>query len=103
MSEEDLNFGVSYLASAPNDKSFDFDSLASLTTQIGGSHYKDCVIQPTVYSYLNNIPAIESSIIRYATRHRNKNKAQDVEKIIHYAKILLQLEYGYSNEQIKEL
>lgn len=32
--------------------------------------------------------------MKYATRHRNKNGAEDVRKIIHYAKLLPKLEYG---------
>lgn len=87
-------YGVSYVADKPK---------ASLEGQVGGEHYKNLAIQPVEYCYRNNIPAIESSIIRYATRHRDKNKAQDIEKIIHYAKILLQLEYNYTDEQIAEL
>lgn len=74
-----------------------------LDNQVGGSHYKDLKIQPVEYCFHNNIPAIESSIIRYATRHREKNKEQDVEKIIHYAKILLQFEYGYTDEMLAQL
>lgn len=74
-----------------------------LDKQVGGDHYKNLAIHPVVYNYKNNIPAIESSIIRYATRHREKNKEQDVEKIIHYAKILLQLEYGYTDEMLSQL
>lgn len=100
MSEESAKYGVSYIATDVGEIRFD---RASFKTQVGGSHYKDLPIQPSIYCYYNNIPAIESSIIRYATRHRNKNKAQDIEKIIDYAKMLLQLEYGYTDEQIKEL
>lgn len=94
MSENFKNYGVSYVADKPK---------TSLECQVGGDHYKNLAIQPVEYCFRNNIPAIESSIIRYATRHRDKNKAQDVEKIIHYAKILLQLEYNYTDEQIAEL
>lgn len=75
----------------------------ALEIQVGGNHYKEFKIQPVEFCYHNHIPAIESSIIRYAVRHRNKNKAQDIEKIIQYAKILLQLEYGYTDEQISDL
>lgn len=101
LSENDINptpisppYEVSYIADKPK---------ASLEGQVGGEHYKNLAIQPVEYCYYNNIPGIESSIIRYATRHRDKNKALDVEKIIHYAKILLQLEYDYTDEQINEL
>lgn len=75
----------------------------ALDTQVGGEHYKKQKIQPIEYIHANGIPFMEGNIIKYATRHKDKNGAQDIEKIIHYAKLLLQLEYGYSNEQINEL
>lgn len=77
--------------------------MSALDTQVGGEHYKKQKIQPIEYIHANGIPFIEANIIKYATRHKDKNGAQDVEKIIHYAKLLLQLEYGYTDEQISEL
>jgi len=74
-----------------------------LSTQVGGTHYKDMPIQPIEFITKNNIPFIEGNIIKYAARHRSKNGAQDIEKVIHYAALLLSLEYGYSNEQIKKI
>lgn len=75
----------------------------ALETQVGGEHYRKQKIQPIEYIHANGIPFIEANIIKYATRHKDKNGAQDIAKIIHYAKILLQLEYGYTDEQIKKL
>lgn len=63
-------------------------------TQIGGEHYKGMAIQPTEFIHKNNIGFIEGNIIKYAVRHRNKGKAEDVRKIIHYANLLLEMEYG---------
>jgi len=71
----------------------DGNSLSSLNTQVGGSHYKDMKIQPVEFCYLNKIPTIESSIIRYVCRHKNKNGLQDLEKARHYLDILIELEY----------
>lgn len=67
---------------------------AALATQIGGAHYKDRPIQPVEYNQVNKLGFIEGNIVKYATRHQHKGKAEDVRKIIHYAKLLLQLEYG---------
>lgn len=75
----------------------------ALSRQVGGNHYKDCKIQPVEFIYKNKLDFITGNICKYAARHKSKNGAQDVEKIIHYAKILLQLEYGYSDEQISQL
>lgn len=65
-----------------------------LATQEGGSHYVALAIQPIEYVHANQLPFIEGNIVKYATRHRSKNGAEDVKKIIHYARLLLKLEYG---------
>lgn len=62
--------------------------------QVGGKHYKKYAIQPVEFCQKNNLNAIESSIVKYAVRHRDKGKRQDIEKIIHYAQLLLELEYA---------
>ena len=67
--------------------------MSALDTQEGGSHYKSGAIQPIEYIPANGLGFIEGNIIKYATRHRDKNGAEDVRKIIHYAKLLLELEY----------
>lgn len=72
---------------------------SALDSQEGGDHYKNLVIQPVEFCHANGIEAIESSIIKYAVRHRDKNGAEDVRKIIHYAKLLLELEYGETLEE----
>jgi hypothetical protein len=66
----------------------------ALDVQVGGMHYKQYQIQPVEFCQKNNLNAIESSIVKYAVRHRDKGGKEDVEKIIHYAKLLLQLEYA---------
>lgn len=67
---------------------------SALETQVAGGHYKKYAIQPIEFSYHNNIPAIESSVIKYVMRHRDKNGAQDLDKAIHLLNILKELEYG---------
>lgn len=78
-------------------------SSSPLSQQVGGNHYKDCKIQPTEYIHANQLPFIEGCIVKYATRHKKKNGAEDVRKIIHYAKILLKLEYKLSDDEIAAL
>jgi len=63
-----------------------------LKIQIGGSHYKDLVIQPAVYNHANNIPFIEGNVIKYVTRWKNKNGVADLEKAKHFLEILIELE-----------
>lgn len=71
--------------------------------QIGGNHYQCLRIQPVEYNYANGLPFIEGSVVKYITRHRNKNKAEDVKKAIHFCIMLLKLEYGYTKKELEEL
>lgn len=64
-----------------------------LNTQVGGSHYKDCKIQPIEFIHANNLGFMEGCIVKYAARHKQKNGAEDIKKIIHYANLILKLEY----------
>ena len=69
-------------------------SPSSLDEQVGGDHYRKMAIQPIEYIVKNRLGFIEGNIVKYATRHRDKNGAEDVRKIIHYARMLLEMEYG---------
>jgi hypothetical protein len=71
-------------------------------TQVGGSHY-DLPIQPIEFIHKNHLDFIQGNIVKYIVRFRKKNKDEDVKKIIHYAKLLLELEYGYTAEQLDKL
>lgn len=77
--------------------------MSALDSQVGGSHYRELTIQPIEFIHANGLGFIEGNICKYAARHKNKNGAQDVEKIIHYAKLLLQLDYKYTEEQLNSL
>ena len=65
----------------------------ALKNQVGGSHYKDSPIQPVEFSHANKLGFIEGSVVKYVSRHRQKNGRQDIEKAIHLLEILLDLEY----------
>ena len=65
----------------------------ALKNQVGGTHYKELAIQPAEYCQRNRLPYCESSVIRYVTRHREKNGRHDIEKAIHCLQLLLELEY----------
>lgn len=66
----------------------------ALDRQEGGAHYKNIKIQPVEYIHKNGIDFLSGNIIKYATRHKDKDGAEDIRKIIHYAELILQLEYG---------
>ena len=62
--------------------------------QVGGSHYKDCAIQPVDYIVENNLDFLEGNVVKYITRHRTKGGIEDIKKVIHYAELILEKKYG---------
>jgi hypothetical protein len=68
--------------------------LKSLETQEGGTHYQGFVIQPAEYIVKNKLTWLEGNVVKYASRHKNKNGAQDIKKAIQCLKIILEIEYG---------
>lgn len=71
---------------------------SALSSQVGGNHYKGLKIQPIEYIYANDLSYCEANIVKYATRHAMKNGREDVEKIIHYAQLLLEMEYPHADQ-----
>jgi len=69
------------------------ETATPLSSQIGGSHYKQFAIQPIEFIIRNNIPGAEALALRYICRHRLKNGREDLEKAIHILQILLEVEY----------
>jgi hypothetical protein len=69
-------------------------TLSALDKQVSGVHYKDKGIQPIVYIHANNLGFCEGNVVKYVTRHKDKNGAADIKKAIHYLELLLELEYG---------
>lgn len=72
--------------------------MTALDRQEGGAHYKSMKIQPLEYIVGNNIPYCEANVIKYVSRHREKNGAQDIRKAIHYLELILQMQYGEEEE-----
>ena len=61
--------------------------------QVAGTHYKDLPIQPVDDCQLNKLGFCESCVIKYVSRHRAKNGAEDIRKAIHFLELLLEIEY----------
>ena len=61
--------------------------------QIGGDHYKKLAIQPVEYIHANNLSYLVGNVVKYVTRHKDKNGAEDIKKAIHYCELILLLEY----------
>lgn len=71
--------------------------MSALNEQVAGNHYKDMPIQPIEFIVKNNLTFLEGNVIKYICRHKHKNGAEDIKKIIHYCKFILEYEY---NEKI---
>ena len=66
----------------------------ALEQQVGGKHYRECEIQPVEYIVKNNLDFLERNIVKYVTRHRTKGEGKkDIEKVIHYAQLILEMHY----------
>ena len=75
---------------------YEYDNATS--KQIGGDHYKNCAIQPIDYIVKNNLDFLEGNVVKYITRHKTKGEGRkDIEKVIHYAELILELKYGKEN------
>ena len=61
--------------------------------QVGGSHYKDMVIQPADFINKNKLLFAEGNAIKYICRHKVKGKLQDIEKAIHYLEMIIERDY----------
>lgn len=60
--------------------------------QEGGTHYQ-LAIQPIDFIHKNNLGYIEGNVVKYVSRHRNKNGKQDLLKAIHYLEMLIERDY----------
>ena len=64
---------------------------SELDHQVGGNHYKGLQYQVIEWAERNALSFQEGNIIKYLTRWRKKNGVQDVEKAIHYYKLLVEM------------
>ncbi len=63
-----------------------------LTAQVGGDHYSKLAIQPVEYITANNLSYLQGSVIKYVTRYQDKNGIEDLQKAIHFIKMMIQEE-----------
>jgi hypothetical protein len=67
--------------------------------QVGGDHYAKNTIQPWDYIVANELGYLEGNIVKYITRWRDKGGIQDIDKVIHYAQKLKEVEL--KKEEVK--
>lgn len=68
---------------------------SAFENQVGGSHYKDCKIQPVQYQEANELLGLECAVLKRITRHNKPTGKgrQDIEKAIHELQLLLEIRY----------
>lgn len=79
--------------------------------QIDGNHYKGDKIPLYQFLNQNNVNTMDGYAIKYAFRHRRKNKERDIAKAIHTLQLILKDEYNmymiggelYTKEQYDEI
>jgi hypothetical protein len=66
----------------------------ALDTQIGGTHYKDMVIQPMKFCMENKFDYATSNVIKYVTRKKGDQakRKEDLNKAIHCIQLLAEYE-----------
>ena len=98
-SEESLTLSYDEANYPKGERSYDYylrrmKEDRALKQQVGGEHYKGCKIQPVEYIHANGLDYLEGNVIKYITRHRTKGAVRkDIEKAIHYAQLILEMEY----------
>lgn len=68
--------------------------MSALDMQVSGDHYSKLKIQPIEFIQANDLDFFQGNIVKYATRHKDKNGVDDLRKVIHYAQLAIELQYG---------
>lgn len=66
-----------------------FNPSKEAAKQVGGNHYQ-LPIQPIDYIVKNKLGYREGNVVKYVTRHKDKNGAEDIKKAIHYLEMILE-------------
>ena len=67
--------------------------MSAYKKQIGGSHYKNMVVQPSEFINKNKLLFAEGNAIKYICRHKQKGERQDLEKAKHYIDMIIERDY----------
>ena len=66
--------------------------------QVGGGHYTDMKIQPFQFSMANGLDPMQHTIVKYVTRFRSKNGAEDLKKARHTLDLLIEWEQNNAKQ-----
>lgn len=68
-----------------------------MSKQVDGEHYS-MEIQPVEYITRNKLDFNRGNIVKYVSRDKAKNKDKDIQKAIHYALMVLEYDYNYTEQ-----
>lgn len=74
--------------------------MSALDTQVAGNHYSRGGIQPVQYIHANELNFFEGNVVKYVTRHKFKNGAEDLKKVMHYCQMILEFDYDIPTEVV---
>ena len=92
---------VSDTVDTVNDNNTTDKKYNPLVVQQSRNHYKNGKIQPIEYSERNHLSVCQGNIVKYTTRHKEKNGVDDLAKVVHYA--LLEALFVYGEDGATEL
>jgi len=61
--------------------------------QVGGNHYTKMVITPREYGIANELDWDQINVVKYVSRHHDKNGLEDLEKAKHYIDLIIERYY----------
>ena len=73
--------------------------MSAYKKQIGGSHYKNMVVQPSEFINKNKLLFAEGNAIKYICRHTHKGGKQDLLKAKHYIDMIIERDYEEKKEK----
>lgn len=79
--------------------------MSALDQQHGGDHYKNRKMQPVELWAALNLNGFQATIVKYLTRHKEKNGAQDIDKAEHVFELAIELgthALSYSADPVHE-
>jgi hypothetical protein len=68
---------------------------------INPTYYTDMKISPYEYITANELNWEQGNIVKYISRYKGKNGAEDIRKVIKYAEMLLEREYGSTKTEME--
>lgn len=91
-----MNFIVGNRTKSLNDQYAEIEKVrqSAWQKQEGGSHYKNLKIQPMQYALENKLDYAQANVVKYVTRHKEKNGKEDLLKAIHNLELMIEFYYG---------